>query len=213
MGGQNELNSKNSHKSPPFANSTLLNMDKIRHFVFINDHHTFQTKQNRLFYRGAIYQAHRTHFFEKYFNHPLCDLGHTGSKSIHKSWQKPKIGIAKHLPYKFLLSLEGNDVASNLKWIMSSNSLCVAPKMKFETWFMEGRLKGGEHFVEIADDYSDLEEKMEHFIAHPKDAMEIIHNAHQYIAQFGDKKREDIISLLVLEKYFYLTGQLDKMRI
>ena len=202
-----------SRESLPFANSILLNMDKIRHFVFINDTHPFESKQNKLFYRGAIYQAHRTRFFEKYFGNPLCDLGHTGSKSIHYAWQKPKIGIAKHLPYKFLLSLEGNDVASNLKWVMSSNSLCIAPKMKFETWFMEGRLKGGEHFVEIRDDYSDLVEKLEYFFIHPKDALEIIHNAHEYIAQFRDKKREDIISLLVLEKYFYYTGQIDSLRI
>ncbi len=223
-GGQNSLNSADSSidssdspidspQNPPFSNATLLNMGKIRHFVFINDNRTFESKQDKLFYRGAIYQAHRTRFFEKYFNNNLCDLGHTGSKSIHHAWQKPKISIAKHLPYKFLLSLEGNDVASNLKWVMSSNSLCVAPKMKFETWFMEGRLKGGVHFVEISDDYSDLEEKLEYFIAHPKDALEIIHNAHEYIAQFMDKKREDIISLLVLEKYFYYTGQIDKMRI
>lgn len=212
-GGQNELKNAESNHTPPFANSTLLNMEKIRHFTFIDDPFSFESKQNKLFYRGGIYQAHRTRFFEKYFNSPLCDLGHTGSKNIHHAWQKPKISIAKHLPYKFLLSLEGNDVASNLKWVMSSNSLCVAPKMKFETWFMEGRLKGGEHFVEIAEDYSDLEEKLEYFIAHPKDALEIIHNAHKYIAQFRDKKREDIISLLVLEKYFYYTGQVDKMRL
>ncbi len=219
-GGQNELNGADSSdspidspKNPPFSNAILLNMNKIRHFIFINDTRTFESKQDKLFYRGGIYRGNRIDFFAKYFNNPLCDLGHTGSKSIHHAWQKPKISIAKHLPYKFLLSLEGNDVASNLKWVMSSNSLCVAPKMKFETWFMEGRLKGGVHFVEISEDYSDLEEKLEHFIAHPKDALEIIHNAHEYIAQFMDKKREDIISLLVLEKYFYYTGQIDKMRI
>lgn len=211
--GQNELNGADLSESPRFANSTLLNMDKIRHFLFINDKCPFESKQNKLFYRGGIYRANRIDFFEKYFNNPLCDLGHTGSKSIHYAWQKPKISIAKHLPYKFLLSLEGNDVASNLKWVMSSNSLCVAPKMKFETWFMEGRLKGGEHFVEISEDYSDLEEKLEYFISHPKDALEIIHNAHKYIAQFMDKKREDIISLLVMEKYFYYTGQIDSLRI
>lgn len=216
-GGGNKLKNAESKLdsayNPPFSNSTLLNMDKIRHFRFIHDTRAFESKQNRLFYRGGIYQAHRTRFFEKHFNNPLCDLGHTGSKSIHHAWQKPKISIAKHLPYKFLLSLEGNDVASNLKWVMSSNSLCVAPKMKFETWFMEGRLKSGVHFVEISEDYSDLEEKLEHFFIHPKDALEIIHNAHEYIAQFRDKKREDIISLLVLEKYFYYTGQIDKMRL
>ncbi len=152
-------------------------------------------------------------FFERYFNHPLCDLGHTGSKSVHKEWQKPKISIAEHLPYKFLLSLEGNDVASNLKWAMSSNSLVFSPKPKFETWFMEGTLIGGVHFVEIEPDYSDLEEKLLYFIANPNEAKEIIHNAHIYCRQFFDKRREDIISLLVLEKYFYYAGQIDKMRL
>ncbi|MCH5313582.1 MAG: lipopolysaccharide A protein [Helicobacter sp.] len=160
-----------------------------------------------------MYQPHRTLFFEKYFNSPLCDLGHTGSKEVHHQWQKPKIGIAKHLPYKFLLSLEGNDVASNLKWVMSSNSLCIMPNPKFETWFMEGTLIPNVHYAQINDDYNDVEERLEFFIKHPQDAKEIIHNAHNYIKQFFDSKREAIISLLVLEKYFYYTGQIDKLRI
>lgn len=197
----------------PFKYSTLLNLEKVRHFTFINDPYTFENKQDKLFYRGGIYQSHRTAFFEKYFNHRLCDLGHTGSKTIHKEWQKAKIGIAKHLPYKFLLSLEGNDVASNLKWVMSSNSLAVMPDPKFETWFMEGRLLPNIHYMQIRDDYTDVEEKLDFFIKHPNDAKEIIHNAHNYIKQFFDNKREAIISLLVLEKYFYYTGQIEKLRI
>lgn len=206
-GGHNAL------KSPPFNYSTLLNLEKVRHFTFINDPYTFEDKQDKLFYRGGIYQPHRTQFFEKYFNHRLCDLGHTGSKRVHHLWQKPKIGIAKHLPYKFLLSLEGNDVASNLKWVMSSNSLAIMSKPKFETWFMEGTLKPNVHYAQIRDDYEDLEERLEYFIKHPNEAKEIIHNAQEYIKQFFDAKREAIISLLVLEKYFYYTGQIDKLRI
>jgi hypothetical protein len=37
--------------------------------------------------------------------------------------------------------------------------------------------------------------------------MEIIRNAHDFVSQFRDKKREDLISLLVLKKYFRMTGQ------
>ncbi|TLD96882.1 lipopolysaccharide core biosynthesis protein LpsA [Helicobacter jaachi] len=200
-----------TESSPPFAYSTLLNLEKVRHFTFINDPYSFESKQDRLFYRGGIYQPHRINFFEKYFEHALCDLGHTGSKAIHPQWQKPKLSLAKHLPYKFLLSLEGNDVASNLKWVMSSNSLCVMPKPKFETWFMEGTLLPNVHYAEITE--SNVEAVLEHFIKHPNDAKDIIHNAHLYTQQFFDKKREAIISLLVLEKYFYYTGQLDRLRI
>ena len=33
-------------------------------------------------------------------------------------------------------------------------------------------------------------------------------NAHDFVRQFQDKKRETIISLLVLDKYFRLSGQI-----
>ena len=36
----------------------------------------------------------------------------------------------------------------------------------------------------------------------PYKALEIIKNAHNYINQFKDKRREELISLLVLSKYF-----------
>ena len=39
-------------------------------------------------------------------------------------------------------------------------------------------------------------------------AEEIIRNAHEFVRQFQDKKRETLISLLVLEKYFRLSGQI-----
>ncbi|TOQ08578.1 glycosyl transferase family 90, partial [Vibrio parahaemolyticus] len=73
-----------------------------------------------------------------------------------------------------ILSLEGMDVATNLKWIMSSNSLCFTPKLRYETWFMEGKLKAGVHFVQVKDDFSDLDEKMDYYLEHPDKAEEII---------------------------------------
>jgi len=72
---------------------------------------------------------------------------------------------------------------------------------------MESLLKPDYHYIEIAQDYSDLEEKIAFYIAHPNLTREIIHNANLYVAQFFDNVREDIISFLVLEKYFYHTGQ------
>jgi hypothetical protein len=37
--------------------------------------------------------------------------------------------------------------------------------------------------------------------------LEIIRHAHEYVSQFKDKRRENLISLLVLDKYFKMTGQ------
>ena len=53
----------------------------------------------------------------------------------------------------------------------------------------------------------DLEEKLNYYIAHPEKAEEIIAHAHEYVAQFFDTERERLISLLVMDKYFQMTGQ------
>jgi len=193
------------------SNAILLKLDKKRHFLFINDHKAFSEKKNILIGRGAIRQPHRIRFMEMYFDHPLCDLGMVNQNDNYQKWHKPKISILEHLEYKFILSLEGNDVATNLKWIMSSNSIAVMPKPKYETWFMEGRLIPDFHYILIKDDYSDLEERLQYYISHIQEAQAIIENAHQYVKQFLNPEQEDLISLLVLQKYFYYTSQTDKL--
>jgi len=197
-------------KSRPTAgdnrNSVLLNLNKLRHFMFVKDPLRFLDKKDMLLGRCSIYQENRVKFWEMYFGHPLCDLGHVARRkkpSPHPgAWTVPPMAIYEHLRYKFILSLEGNDVATNLKWIMSSNSLAVMPKPSCETWFMEGRLIGDYHYVEIKEDYSDLPDKLDYYLKNPARALEIIENAHSHVAQFQDKRREKLISLLVLKKYF-----------
>lgn len=182
-------------------NSILLNLDKVRHFVWVKNDKPFNEKKNLLIGRAAVHQQHRIDFYEKYFHHPLCNLGQVNKNGGNPNWIKPKISINEHLDYKFILSLEGNDVATNLKWIMSSNSIAVTPKLKYETWFMEGKLEGGKHFIEIKEDYSDLEEKLNYYIAHPEECLEIIKNANEYCRQFFNKNVEDYCGLRVLEGY------------
>ncbi len=182
-------------------NSVLLNLDKVRHFVWVKDQHAFETKRNILIGRGAVFQHHRHEFYEKYFHHPLCDLGQVNSYGGNMEWYKPKMSLARHLENKFILSLEGNDVATNLKWIMSSNSIAVMPKPKYETWFMEAKLEGGKHFIEIKEDYSDVEEQLKFYASHPEKCLEIIKNANEFCAQFFNPSVEDLCGLMVLEKY------------
>lgn len=81
------------------------------------------------------------------------------------------------------------------------------PRPTCETWFMEGRLIPNYHYVEIKSDFSDLIERTNYYIENPDKAQEIIDHAHDYIRQFQDKKREKLISLLVLDKYFTLTNE------
>jgi hypothetical protein len=156
----------------------------------------------------AVLQLHRIRFWEQYFNHPLCDLGQTNQRqTAHPEWNVPKMSIRQQLDYKFILCLEGNDVATNLKWVMSSNSLAVMPPPRYETWFMEGQLLPDVHYVAIKPDFSDLEERLRYYMEHPAEALQIIENAHRHVAQFQNRKREDFIAAMTLKKYFEKTDQ------
>ncbi len=189
------------------ANSVILNLDKIRHFIFVTDKRPFAGKKDILVGRGAVTQPHRKRFLELYFNHPLCNIGQVNRDNQGDKYLVEKMTIDEQLEYKFILSLEGNDVATNLKWIMSSSSLAVMPRPKYETWFMEGALVPNHHYVLIKDDYSDLEERLKYYIENTAKALEIVRNANEYVNQFRNKKREDVISLMVLDKYFRETRQ------
>jgi len=187
-------------------NSVLLKLNKIRHFLFIHDNTPFVYKKNMVVWRGKVYQKNREIFLGKYYEHPLCDVGKVNDDR-NDLWMAPRMSIIEQLNYKFIMCLEGNDVASNLKWVMSSNSLVVMPRPRYETWFMEGSLIGGVHFIEINDDFSDLEYKINYYINHTSEAEKILEKAHEHVLQFQDKKREDLISLLTILKYFKNTGQ------
>lgn len=190
-------------------NSIVMKLVKVRHFIFVKDKISFEAKKNRVIFRGKVKgKPSRKLFMEMYFSHPMCDLGDVGKHTDDpQEWQTEKMTIRDHLDYKFIMALEGNDVASNLKWIMSSNSIAVMPKPTCETWFMEGTLIPNYHYIEIKPDFSDLEKRLNYYINHPEEALAIIAHAHDYVEQFKNKKREKLISLLVLDKYFRMTGQ------
>ena len=188
-------------------NSILLKLNKVRHFLFINDNCPVEKKKNILFGRAAVNQKHRIEFYKKYFDNELCDLGQINKGTSHDQWYKKKVSLDYHLRHKFILCIEGNDVASNLKWVMSSSSVAVMPKPKFESWFMEAVLVPDYHYIHIKDDYSDLEKKLKFYIKYPEKLKQISINANNYVNQFRDSNDEKIISLLVMEKFFAFTNQ------
>lgn len=192
------------------ANSVLLKWNKLRHFMFIKkEQKTYPEKKNMLVSRGKVHktQAHRIKFIEKYFAHPMCNIGRVNTNDLNPLWKVPRLSIDQQLDYKFILCLEGNDVASNLKWVMSSQSIAVMPKPKYETWFMEGLLVADVHYIIIKDDYTDLEQRLNYYINNQDKALQIIENANAYVQQFKNQENETLISLLTLKKYFEKTNQ------
>lgn len=189
-------------------NSVLLKLNKIRHYYVVHDKYIFEEKIPRLVWRGKSNQPERVELLRRFHGSQICDVGDTHYKAKRTIYEKPFMSIPEQLQYRYVLSIEGKDVATNLKWIMASNSVCFMRKPRFETWFMEGTLKPDHHYVLLKDDHSDLEEKVEFYNQHPQEAKQIVENANHYVSQFFDEDRELMVSLLVVKKYLELSGQL-----
>jgi len=191
------------------SNSVLFKLNKRRHFHFVTDESSFSKKKNMLVWRGSVVQPWHLDFVTKFLNHPLCDVGQGNRPPEDVPWQKKFLPIIEQLKYKIIFCIEGNDVATNLKWVMSSNSLCMMPKPQYETWFMEGLLKDKVHYVEVKNDYSDVEEKIKYYTTHDEEAELIIANAQAHVKRFTNKSMEDLLCIKVLEKYAQLSGQIE----
>ncbi|TIP49593.1 MAG: lipopolysaccharide biosynthesis protein, partial [Mesorhizobium sp.] len=83
-----------------------------------------------------------------------CDAG-SHRADAPDGYRKPFLNIEQQRRYRYIVSLEGNDVATNLKWIMSSNSLCLMPEPTYETWFAEAKVEPNIHYVPLQRDFSD----------------------------------------------------------
>lgn len=185
-------------------NSVILNLDKLRHYYRIDDVKPYEKKKNMAVWRGAAHQKHRQEFLKACYGSELLDVGAVDGNIATEPFRKAFMSLRDQLQYKFVLSVEGNDVATNLKWIMSSNSICIMRRPRYETWFMEGRLIPGVHYVEVKDDYSDTNEKIEHYLNNQDEAGFILENAKKYANKFYNKDVEELVSLLVVDKYYSL---------
>jgi hypothetical protein len=97
--------------------------------------------------------------------------------------------------------LEGGDVATNLKWMLYSNSVVLMPEPTMVSWLMEDKLRPWVHYVPLSKDFVDLEEKYEWCKLNMEKCEEIALNGKMYIEQFLDKERENKITSLVLKEY------------
>ena len=188
-------------------NSILLKLNQVKLFHFIKDPKKFENKKNQAVWRGDIRNnSQRKYFVKNFYRIPLFDIGQTSPKQ-DVAWMKSFMSIKDQLDFKFIFCLEGKCISTNLYWAMSSNSVCVMPKPKYESWFMEGKLEDGVHYIEVKDDFSDAQEKIEFYNNNNDKCLEIIQNAQKFVKQFKNAKQERLIQLLILKQYFQSTGQ------
>jgi hypothetical protein len=101
--------------------------------------------------------------------------------------------------------LEGNDVASGLKWALLSQSVVLMPPPKHTSWAMEELLQPWVHYIPLKNDASDLEQKMQWVLDHDDKAKRISERATLWMEDMcfhPDAAREDrLIMEEMLKRY------------
>jgi hypothetical protein len=166
----------------------------------------YTQKINNIVWRGATtgYKHLRKLVVDKYHNHPHFNIGfnYVCSGSTLSFPLKNTISIGEQLTYKFILSIEGNDVATGLKWQLYSNSVVIMAKPTCVSWLMEDKLIPYVHYLPVKDDYSDLDIIYNWALAHEAECIAIAKASTNFIEQFLDENREDEIHKGILKQYF-----------
>jgi hypothetical protein len=134
---------------------------------------------------------------------PSIDVGYSGivqGKDSMKPFVKGKMPIPAQLKHQFVISVEGNDVATNLKWVLASNSVPVMPPPRYETWLLESQLRPWVHYVPVKADFSNLADVLEWCKKRPRMCHDIAQNGRRYIAPFFETSAETALEKAVLKR-------------
>ena len=101
-----------------------------------------------------------------------------------------------------MLSVEGNDVATNTKWILASNSLLFMPVPTMESWLLESQLVAYTHYVPVKSDFTDLAKKVAWADAHPEECQRMVRAGKEYMRAFADVRRERWVESAVFAEFY-----------
>lgn len=90
---------------------------------------------------------------------------------------RPKVGVDIVQQYKIIISMEGNDVASGLKWSLQSTSVVLMPPPTKTSWAMEELLEPWTHYIPMLPDGSNAEEMIQWVLDHDAEAQRIAERA------------------------------------
>jgi len=114
---------------------------------------------------------------------PILDVRKDFPKTINSiDLYEERSSIEEMLGYKAIIMLEGNDVSSGLKWALYSNSVVLTHPPTKTSWAMEELLEPWVHYIPLAEDLSDVEEKMKWVLDHDQEAQAIAHRGKLWIS-------------------------------
>ena len=207
------------HALAPDPIIALLNVERhygtLRYSWFLD--RNWHRKQDTVVWRG-LYTGrkrqigNRKEIVERYWNisRQDIDIGFTEllpdkngppvSKEEKKKHERPGMFVRESLKYKYLLSMEGNDVATGLKWMLYSNSVVFMAPPTHVTWAMEDKLVPYYHFVPIKPDFSNLVEQLEWARQNDAACQQISQQATDYMNALWMSKRAKWANQQIIER-------------
>lgn len=198
-------------------------LKKTRHFGGLNEIPALDTpwekKQNKAVWRGTLTGTRAISADDS--DHANCmkmircriPYLYQGSKTVdagisHKWPSFPDIvngipivkgfrSVSDQLRFKAVIILEGNDVATGLKWSLLSKSVVLMPPPTVTSWAMEELLEPWVHFIPLDELGSNIEERL------------------QWIAENDEKARKiaERATLFMYDLTFHPNAQADDLEI
>lgn len=155
--------------------------NQIRQEIFYTENDFFN-KSRKVVWRGAVKtNKHRQNLLRVTAGKEWADVQAIRWASASKLKTQDlgnALSMADHCQYQFVLQTEGHSYSGRGKYLQNCNSVVIIPK---RTWIEPHHsllIASGpqQNFVEIEEDFSDLEEKVEFLLEHPEEAYRIAQN-------------------------------------
>ncbi|MEM7694484.1 MAG: glycosyl transferase family 90 [Pseudomonadota bacterium] len=205
----------------------LHDLDRHRHFGLVADvaaaDRPFAEKSDTLVWRGAttgVFDPDRGPLSPRAFIPALADRGradidvgfHTFTRRVLRDagadgaaalerHHRPEMDLSQQLHHRYLLSLEGHDVASGLKWMMASNSVVLMPPVTAESWACETRLAPYRHFVPVRADLADVPDQLSWCRREREACQAIVAAANQFVADLMHPPTNHKVGKAIVEHY------------
>jgi hypothetical protein len=164
----------------------------------------WENKVNSIVWRGSStgYNEKRCIIVQnltQYFNVGFSQI--VQSRSKYQSLLKEKLTIEEQLMNKYILCIEGNDVATNLKWVLASNSVPIMSKPTVESWLMESMLIPFVHYVPVKTDFSDIQSVFDWCLNNDTHCKSIAENGKKYLSNFLDLDQESSLTKEIIKAF------------
>jgi hypothetical protein len=162
-----------------------------RHYFYCSHYHhfrsfhggvSFQHKISKIVYGGRIHNSSKYNFLHKLdLPENMTQREYFYSDAVSKKYvvaERGKWIESKEMAeYKYILDMDGNGCTWDATaWKLNSGSIIMKVESAWRQWFYDD-YRPWVHYVPIADDFSDLQEKYYWCESHPEECEKIISNA------------------------------------